>query len=352
MGDEKTRDLGYTQTTLTRWGISARRPWFQMPGKVWTWREEGCTLLGRVMPKHWPGITPLLPDLNSGGNGFSALENKAEWQQLPLQESDIRFTISGNGPPILFLHGIPTSRSLWEQVAGTLQERFTCVAVDLPGMGESPRLSDGSLDPSRYADEIELLRRRLSFPAWEIVGHDAGSTIAVHYAARYPERVGRLVLCSPPIFPDFRIPWYFRAMRMRLAGDCLAPFVPLFWRFAFPMAVRRLRVSTPEVVREFEAPFAGYGGARRFIGILRWGDPKEVLARTADLLPQILAPTLILQGKHDGAVPPSFAHRAASIMPAARTELLDHGHFLPLECPELLCKHISGFLNGSTALCL
>jgi pimeloyl-ACP methyl ester carboxylesterase len=159
-----------------------------------------------------------------------------------------------------------------------------------------------------------------------------------------------LVLCSPPIFPEFRIPWFFRAMRMRLAGECMAAFVPLFWRFAFPLAVRRIGVSTPEIVRSFEAPFAGYGGAKRFIGILRWGDPKEILARTAALLPRILAPTLILQGKHDGAVPPSFALRAASIIPDARTEILDQGHFLPLECPEILCQHISGFLAGSTGI--
>ncbi|HEY6332245.1 MAG TPA: alpha/beta hydrolase [Blastocatellia bacterium] len=260
------------------------------------------------------------------------------------ERTGIEFTMSGNGRPILFLHGIPTSRSLWGMVAARLQDRFTCIAADLPGMGESPSLHDGSLDPSRYADEIESLRQRLSVEDWEIVGHDAGSTIAVHYAARYPNQVKRLVLCSPPVFPDFQIPWYFRAMRAPLAGECLAPLIPLFWRVGLPLAIRHEGIRAREIAREFEGPFAGLDGARRFIAILRWGDPREVLARTAALLPNVQAPTLILQGKHDGAVPPAFAFRAASVMRNAQIEMLENGHFLPLECPELVAEHISRFL--------
>jgi pimeloyl-ACP methyl ester carboxylesterase len=316
-------------------------------------RQRGLGLGRRALlakTQQQPGVTTILPDLNSGRTELAAPRAGTRARQPRDRDTGIKFTVRGEGPPIVFLHGIPTSRTLWKYVAGALEDRFTCVTLDLPGMGESPRLDDGSLDPSRYADEVEGLRRRLSFPTWEVVGHDAGSTVAVHYAARYPHRVGRLVLCSPPIFPEFRIPWFFRAMRMRVAGECMAALVPVFWRLAFPLAVRRIGVSTPEIVRAFEAPFAGYGGARRFIALLRWGDPKEILARTAALLPRILAPTLILQGRHDGAIPPSFALRAASIIPDARTKMLDQGHFLPLECPEVLCEHISGFLAGLTGI--
>jgi pimeloyl-ACP methyl ester carboxylesterase len=302
-------------------------------------------LLENVGPKRWFKASSVLS--GSGSVGVVSLprdEVKIPTRPRPVR-TGIECTMIGKGRPVLFLHGIPTSRKLWAMVAARLQDGFTCIAADLPGMGQSPSLHDGSLDPSRYADEIESLRCRLSVEDWEIVGHDAGSTIAVHYAARYPNRVKRLVLCSPPVFPDFRIPWYFRAMRTPLAGECLVPLIPLFWRVGLPLAVRQKGIRAREIAREFEGPFAGLDGARRFIAILRWGDPQEVLAITAELLPKIQAPTLILQGKRDGAVPPVFAFRAASVMQNAQIEMLENGHFLPLECPELVAELISRFFT-------
>jgi pimeloyl-ACP methyl ester carboxylesterase len=258
----------------------------------------------------------------------------------------MKYRVQGTGPNVLFVHGIPTSGRLWDYVISELQSSFTCIVVDLPGLGESVPLPDKSLDPVRYAQELEILREQLELPSWHIVGHDAGSAIAVHYASLFSTRVDRLVLCSPPIFPEFKIPWIFRPVRIALLGDGLAPLIlALLWHGGIQWAIGSHNASLTQIIQAFRYPFSGRSGRRHFVHLLRWGDPAQVLARTAALLPDLSVPTLICHGKQDNAIPLDFAYRASKIIPNAKLCLMDCGHFLPLSCPEILYKHLFSFLT-------
>ncbi len=260
--------------------------------------------------------------------------------------SRMKYTVRGTGPAVLLLHGLPTSGRLWDFVVPRLEGDFTCVVVDLPGAGESPAFADGSLDPECYAAGLEALRTQLNIPRWHLVGHDAGSAIAVHYAARFPERVERIVLCSPPLFPEHKIPWFFRLLRTRGLGEALAPLVTsALLPAGIKWAIGRDDPAMPAIVQAFCQPFKGSAGARRLLHILRWGEPAQVLGKTAALLPSLTAPALILSGLHDGSVPTQFAIRAAALIPNAELQLLDCGHFIPLQCPEVLCDYVTPFLR-------
>jgi magnesium chelatase accessory protein len=260
-------------------------------------------------------------------------------------------SVRGVGPAVLLLHGIPTSGRLWDEVVPCLRPDFTCVVVDLPGAGESLPLADGSLDPERYADELDLLRQRLGILRWHIIGHDAGSTIAVHYAARFGQHLVKLVLCSPPVFPDFKPPWFVRLLRAPVLGKCLAPAeTPLLWRVGLAWATGRGDPAIAQIARAFGAPFTGLRGSKRFVQLLRWGELAQALGRTAALLSGITAPTLILNGQDDRAIPVSFAHRAARLIPNAKLRLLDCAHFLPLSCPDALCNAARQFLDERLAV--
>ncbi len=259
----------------------------------------------------------------------------------------MKFAVRGDGPPVLLLHGLPTSGRLWDFVVGGLCSRYQCIVVDLPGAGESPPLLGNALDMELYAQELEKLRVQLVIDAWDIIGHDAGSAIAVHYAARYGAHVRRLVLCSPPIFPEHTIPWFFRIMRTPGVGELLVPvFIMAVWPYAIPWAIRRSDPAIPEIVEAFRKPYKGWAGARRFLRVLRWGNPGEVLGKTAALLPDITAPTLVVSGMHDGAVPIRFAIRAAQLIPGAQLHLFACGHFIPLECPGQLNEQLQRFLTA------
>lgn len=262
--------------------------------------------------------------------------------------SQLAYRRSGSGPPVLFLHGYPTSRRLWDPVIAVLDSRFTCIAADLPGLGESPPLP-GRPDPDAVAREIEALRTDLGFESWSVVGHDAGAVAAVHYAAAHPRRTDRLVLISPPIFPELRPPAIFAVLRKRGLGELLAPLALLvLWKGGLRSQLDRPTPAVDEILEDFRRPFRGRGGAQRMLWLVRWGDPREVLARTAALLPRIEAPTLVLHGRRDRTVPQSYTTRAAAAIPGARAGSLDGRHFLPLDAPEALSAELAAFLAGAT----
>jgi pimeloyl-ACP methyl ester carboxylesterase len=256
----------------------------------------------------------------------------------------------GSGYPVLFIHGIPTSGRLWNGVIDKLQGRFTCLAVDLPGLGRSPRLPYGITQLEALADAIEQIRLEHRIDKWHVVGHDAGSAVAVHYAYRYQARVGRLALLSPAVFPELKPFHLFRILRSPVLGELLAPVVnTLFWKVAMRQAVERRRAELNDVVRDFHAPFSGPLGAWRLMSVLRWGNPADVLASVPAMLPQLSVSTIIFQGSRDKAVPERFAERASALIPRSKVVIVDSGHFIPLNNPEVVATELLQFFEGAAA---
>ena len=251
----------------------------------------------------------------------------------------------GSGHPVLFLHGIPTSGALWNGVIDRLSGKFQCLAVDLPGLGKSPRTPQGLRNLSELAAGLEEMRVAQGIEKWHVVGHDAGCAIAVHYAHRFPDRVGRLALLTPSMFPDLKPFFLFEMLRMPLIGECLAPGINLLvWNVVMRLALAGIG-ERKEMVRSFQAPFRGPLGSWRMMSLLRWGQPAEVLASIPALLPGIAAPTLVFHGSQDPAVPHSFARRACDLMPHSELITLNCGHFLPILEPAAVSEALLRFFT-------
>jgi pimeloyl-ACP methyl ester carboxylesterase len=258
----------------------------------------------------------------------------------------------GSGYPVLFIHGIPTSSQLWSGIIDKLLGRFTCMAVDLPGLGRTPKGSYGdgcSLNQlEMLADQIEKIRVEHGVAKWHVVGHDAGSAIAVYYAHRFQDRVDHLALLSPAVFPELKPFHLFRVIRRPVIGELLAPVVnAIFWKIAMRYATEPQRQELNDVVEDFHDPFSGPLGAWRLMSVLRFGDPAEVLASIPEMLPQLLMPTLIFQGSHDKAIPEVFARRASALIPQSKVVMVDSGHFIPLNNPEVVAAELLRFFGGA-----
>jgi pimeloyl-ACP methyl ester carboxylesterase len=256
----------------------------------------------------------------------------------------------GSGYPVLFIHGIPTSSQLWNGIIDKLLGRFTCMAVDLPGLGRTPKArdEDGSSvnQLEALADQIERIRIEQGIDKWHIVGHDAGSAIAVYYAHRFQKHVDHLALLSPAVFPELKPFHLFRVIRQPVIGELLAPVVnAIFWKIAMRYAMEPQRTELNDVVEDFHAPFSGPLGAWRLMSVLRFGDPAEVLASIPEMLPQLLMPTLIFQGSHDKAIPEVFARRASALIPQSKIVMVDSGHFIPLNNPEFVAAELLNFFE-------
>jgi len=227
------------------------------------------------------------------------------------------------------------------------------MAVDLPGLGRTPKgdcseTADGcGLNQlEALADQIDKIRVERGIDKWHVVGHDAGSAIAVHYAHRFQDRVDHLALLSPAVFPELKPFHLFRVIRRPVIGELLAPVLnALFWKIAMRYATEPQGNELKDVVEDFRAPFSGPLGAWRLMSVLRFGDPAEVLASIPAMLPQLLMPTLIFQGSHDKAIPEIFARRASALIPQSRVVMVDSGHFIPLNNPEAVATELLRFFG-------
>lgn len=251
----------------------------------------------------------------------------------------------GSGDPILFIHGMPTSSRLWNGIITRLCKRFECFAIDLPGMGETP--------PERYdasylwhlAEQIDAIRVANNIEKWHVVGHDAGSVVAVHYARYFPQQVACMALLSPALFPELRPFYLLEALRKPIVGELFAPLIGLiFWKIAMKRALEHTEESS-ERLSDFYKPFSGLAGPWEFMRVLRWGKPASVLAEVPGFLPKLHMPTLIFHGSQDVAIPEEFAQRASRLIPNASMITLESGHFIPLNQPEPVASRLAAFFD-------
>jgi len=123
---------------------------------------------------------------------------------LPLQRMDvgdgmhIAARVAGEGPPLLLLHGHPQTHAIWHRVWPALTQRFTCVAADLRGYGDSDKPAatpDHSAHSKRVmAQDMVNLMRGLGHERFDVLAHDRGARVAHRLGLDHAERVGRMML--------------------------------------------------------------------------------------------------------------------------------------------------------------
>ena len=101
--------------------------------------------------------------------------------------------VGGTGPPLLLLHGYPQTHVMWHSSAPRLAERFTVVAADLPGYGESfrpvPTADHGAHSKRALAADLVEAMARLGHERFAVAGHDRGGRVAYRMALDHPDRV-------------------------------------------------------------------------------------------------------------------------------------------------------------------
>ena len=106
---------------------------------------------------------------------------------------DFHYLSAGHGPALVLLHGYAETSRMWRPIIPKLAEKFTVIAPDLPGIGDSSVPADG-LDMKTAAARVHALVRSLGVEKARVVGHDIGLMVAYAYAAQFPAEVEKLVL--------------------------------------------------------------------------------------------------------------------------------------------------------------
>jgi len=131
--------------------------------------------------------------------GFSA-STKADAQAetiasrtAEINGARLHYFTAGHGTPLILLHGYAETSLMWKPIIPALAKRFTVIAPDLPGIGDSDIPADG-LDMKSAGIRIHDLAKSLGVQKAEVVGHDIGLMVAYAYAVQFPAEVSKLVL--------------------------------------------------------------------------------------------------------------------------------------------------------------
>jgi pimeloyl-ACP methyl ester carboxylesterase len=166
----------------------------------------GFCLLGVLVA----GLVPMRARAEAAATGF--VSRDADVNGLKLH-----YTTGGHGPAVVLLHGFAETSRMWTPILPALGERFTVIAPDLPGIGDSGIPTNG-VNMKDATISIHSLVRSLGIEKARVVGHDIGLMVAYAYAAQFPSEVEKLVVMDAflpgvegwePIYNNPAI-WHFR----------------------------------------------------------------------------------------------------------------------------------------------
>ena len=134
-------------------------------------------------------LIALSPGVAQTHSGAAAIESKF----ATVDGTRIHYLSAGHGPTVILLHGYTQTSRMWRPLIPKLTDKFTVIAPDLPGIGESDIPKDG-LDMKTAAIRIHALAKSLGISKSRVVGHDIGLMVAYAYAAQFPAEVEKLVV--------------------------------------------------------------------------------------------------------------------------------------------------------------
>ncbi len=239
------------------------------------------------------------------------------------------FTEVGSGEPALvFLHYFGGSSNTWDGVISLLCSSFRCIAIDLPGFGDSPVAEDFSVDAS--AKEISYLLKHLALKKFVLVGHSMGGKIALAVAASRPIGLNGLVLVAPsPPTPEPGDNEKRREL-VNAFGDRKALEKIAKGLVAKPLNEVQLKRIVDDNLRINAAAWKGW---------INDGSQQDITSQ----MKNIDLPLTIISGEKDPNFSTGFLKNEFSRCFSTTTfiELPDAGHLLPLEAPASLAMIIA-----------
>lgn len=271
--------------------------------------------------------------------------------QFTSSQGAIAYTDTRTGDPALILmHGLPTSKELWSPVVRYLSPNYRIVAFDLNDYGKSEKIKRSGriahISHKTRADVLDELRAHLGLASFVLVAHDLGASVAVDYMGEYADRVDKLILLSPPAYPDFVEPFIVKLTRAPVIGEILVALArPWLLRSGVRRGLVHKQNLTPDIFAAFNSAFAGRDGRAALLRNLRWGRPHDVFRNYPQIIATLSCPTLIIQGARDPYIPLDQATRLRNTIPGAQLTIIDDGaHFLPIDTPDKVAQEINAFV--------
>jgi pimeloyl-ACP methyl ester carboxylesterase len=275
-------------------------------------------------------------------------------REVTLPAGRIAYHERGDGPTVVFVHGIIANADVWRHVVARLAGRYRCIAPDWPLGGHRLPMKPGT-DFTLFglASLVDEFLEALNLDRVTLVGNDTGGAIVQAVAARHPDRLARAVLTPCDAFDNF-LPLPIR--HLQLFGRT----GPGLWLLAqtlrsrlvqrLPIAFGRLteRPIPAEIMRSYTAPLRDSPGVRAdFASLVRAISPRFTQEVAAGL-EKFDKPVLIAWARERRRFfPLAHAYQLAGHLPDARvTPIEDSGPFVTEDQPGTLARLIDEFISG------
>jgi haloacetate dehalogenase len=272
----------------------------------------------------------------------------------------IRVAQGGKGPPLLLLHGHPQTHVTWHKIAPDLADRFSVVAADLRGYGDSakPEGGEGHVNYSKRAmaaDQVAVMRS-LGFDRFAVVGHDRGGRVAHRMALDHPDAVQRIVVLdiaptatmyarTDMAFATRYFWWFFLIQPAPLPEHMIGADPEFFLRKHIEGQSKTSGATSDRVFQEYLRCYQDPGTRHAICEDYRASATIDLAHDAADSDARIKAPLLALWGAKGtvGAlydVLETWREKATDV----RGRALPCGHTLQEEAPEETLRALLAFL--------
>jgi pimeloyl-ACP methyl ester carboxylesterase len=266
------------------------------------------------------------------------------------------FRIAGSGPVLLLIHGIGDNSTTWSTVHAKLAQRFTVIAPDLLGHGQSdkPR-ADYSV--AAYANGMRDLMSVLDIERATVVGHSLGGGVAMQFAYQFPQLVERLILVGAGgVTKDVNIA--LRVASLPLGGEALAllrlPLVLPTMQLAGQMAgallgrtaVGRDLPDVLRILRDLPEPTASSAFTRTLRAVVDWRGQVVTMLDRCYLTESV--PVQLIWGRQDVVIPVEHAHMAHAAMPGSQLEIFENSSHFPFhDDPDRFVELVQRFIDST-----
>lgn len=274
---------------------------------------------------------------------------------VELPQGTVAYRDEGQGPAIVFSHGIFVDSSLWDGLVERLVPAgFRCIRPQTPmGCHRIPLNPDAALSPPKVADLLADFIDALDLGPVPVVGSDSGGAVAQMLAAQHPEKVSALILANCDaleVYPP--VPFNLLPLMARLPGG-IAPLAAVMRLKPVRWATYRVLAVDPipdDQLKAWLAPSRQIPGVRRDINRLLGAVEKSQSFEAAEKLRTFDSPVLLVWGDRDRIFKVDLAERLAAMIPGAKIERVEGGRtFVMLDNPEEVSRRIIDFLTPLTA---
>jgi pimeloyl-ACP methyl ester carboxylesterase len=270
----------------------------------------------------------------------------ADAEHATVDGIEVAYRRAGSGPPLVLLHGIPTSSRLWDLVAPDLVSDYDVIAPDMVGFGESEKPLDRDVSISAQAGYLAELLDVLGLDSVVLVGHDIGGGAAQVFAVEHGGRLDGLCLIDSVSFDS----WPIAPMKALRAAAPVATQIPAGWVAQALGAALRREVENPAAYDSVSASLSAWdadaAALQAFFRNIDALDSSHTQA-VAPLLGEITVPVHIVWGGGDHFQSPRYAARLSDAIPGSTIALLDSGHFAPWDKPERVAEEVRRLSRAS-----